>query len=78
MERGEVIRWVNELATTGWDREKPFSIRAIGDSLNRLVTDPHAGGRSRSATASTRPWRSATDHRITRYEKRPPRYAIAP
>jgi hypothetical protein len=69
MERGEVIKWVNELATTGWDRDRPFSIRAIGDALNRLVTDPPAGRRSGSATASTRPWRSATDHRITRHEK---------
>ena len=43
MERGEVIKWVNELAQTGWGRDKPFSIRAIGDALNKLVTDPPAG-----------------------------------
>jgi hypothetical protein len=46
MERGEVIKWVSELATTGWDREKPVNIRAIGDALNRLVTDPPAGRRA--------------------------------
>jgi hypothetical protein len=38
-----VIRRVNELATTGWERDKPFSIRAIGDALNRLVTEPPPG-----------------------------------
>ena len=43
MERGEIIKWVNELAQTGWGRDKPFSIRAIGDALNRLVTEPPAG-----------------------------------
>ena len=43
MERGEIIKWVNELATTIWERDKPFSIRAIGDALNKLVTDPPAG-----------------------------------
>lgn len=37
MERGEIIRWVSELTTTGWGRDKPFSIRAVGDALGRLT-----------------------------------------
>jgi hypothetical protein len=44
MDRGEVIRWVNELATTGWGRAKPFSIRAVGDALRDLV-DGRSPGR---------------------------------
>ena len=37
MERGEVIKWVGELATTGWGRDKPFSIKAVGDALRALT-----------------------------------------
>jgi hypothetical protein len=37
MERGEIIRWVSELATTGWGREKPFSIRSVTNALNTLL-----------------------------------------
>ncbi len=37
MERGEIIRWVSELATTGWGREKPFSIRSVTNALNMLL-----------------------------------------
>jgi hypothetical protein len=44
MERGEVIRWVSELATTGWGRDKPFSIRAVTDALARLAAGD--GGRT--------------------------------
>lgn len=44
MERGEIIRWVSELATTGWGREKPFSIRAVTDALAKLAAGD--GGRS--------------------------------
>jgi hypothetical protein len=43
MERGEIIRWVSELATTGWGREKPFSIRAVTDALAKLAAGD--GGR---------------------------------
>jgi hypothetical protein len=37
MERGEIIKWVSELATTGWDRDKPFSIRAVTNALSALT-----------------------------------------
>ena len=37
MERGEIIRWVSELATTGWGREKPFSIRSVTNALTALL-----------------------------------------
>ena len=37
MERGEIIRWVSELATTGWGREKPFSIRSVTNALGALL-----------------------------------------
>ena len=37
MERGEIIKWVSELATTGWDRDKPFSIRAVTNALGALT-----------------------------------------
>ena len=37
MERGEIIRWVSELATTGWGREKPFSIRSVTNALAALA-----------------------------------------
>lgn len=37
MERGEIIRWVSELATTGWGRDKPFSIRSVTNALNTLL-----------------------------------------
>jgi hypothetical protein len=37
MERGEIIKWVSELATTGWGREKPFSIRSVTNALNTLL-----------------------------------------
>ena len=43
MERGEIIRWVSELAVTGWGREKPFSIRAVTDALAKLAAGD--GGR---------------------------------
>jgi hypothetical protein len=43
MERGEILRWAAELVTTGWGREKPFSIRSVGDALNTLTTDPPPG-----------------------------------
>lgn len=43
MERGEVIKWVNELATTGWGRDKPFSIRAIGDACAKLAEGKEPG-----------------------------------
>lgn len=37
MERGEIIKWVSELAVTGWGREKPFSIRSVTNALAALV-----------------------------------------
>ena len=37
MERGEVIKWASELATTGWGREKPFSIRSVTNALASLT-----------------------------------------
>jgi hypothetical protein len=37
MERGEIIRWVSELATTGWGREKPFAIRSVTNALTALT-----------------------------------------
>jgi hypothetical protein len=37
MERGEIIRWVSELATTGWGRDKPFAIRSVTNALNTLL-----------------------------------------
>jgi hypothetical protein len=37
MERGEIIKWVGELATTGWGRPKPFSIKSVGDALRKLA-----------------------------------------
>lgn len=43
MERGEIIKWVSELATTGWGRDKAFSIRAVTDALARLAAGD--GGR---------------------------------
>jgi len=43
MERGEVIKWANELAQTGWGRAKPFSIRAIGDALKGLAAGEFPG-----------------------------------
>lgn len=44
MERGEIIKWVNELVTTGWGRDKPFSIRQIQNALTALAAG-HEGGR---------------------------------
>lgn len=46
MERGEIIKWVNELVTTGWSRDKPFTIRSITDALTRLT----AGADGRTIT----------------------------
>ena len=43
MERGDVIYWVNELATTGWGRDRPFSIRAIGDACAKLAEGKEPG-----------------------------------
>jgi hypothetical protein len=43
MERGEVIKWANEMAQTGWGRAKPFSIRAIGDALKGLAAGEFPG-----------------------------------
>ena len=37
MERGEIIKWVSELATTGWGRDKPFSIRSVTNALTALL-----------------------------------------
>ena len=37
MERGEIIKWVGELVTTGWGRPKPFSIKSVGDALRKLA-----------------------------------------
>jgi hypothetical protein len=34
---------VNELVTTGWGREKPFSIRSVTDALAKLTAGD--GGR---------------------------------
>jgi hypothetical protein len=36
MERGEIIKWVNELVTTGWARDKPFSLRSVTTALTTL------------------------------------------
>jgi hypothetical protein len=44
MERGEIIKWVSELVTTGWGRDKPFTIRSITDALARLTAG--VGGRA--------------------------------
>jgi hypothetical protein len=35
--RGEIISWVGELATGAWGREKPFTIKAVGDALRDLA-----------------------------------------
>jgi Helicase HerA, central domain len=43
MERGEIIKWVNELVTTGWGRERPFTIRSITSALTALTAGD--GGR---------------------------------
>lgn len=43
MERGEVVKWANELAQTGWGRAKPFSIRAISDALKGLAAGEFPG-----------------------------------
>ena len=43
MERGEIIKWVNELVTTGWGRDKPFTIRSITSALTSLTAGD--GGR---------------------------------
>ncbi len=43
MDRGEIISWVNELATGAWERPKPFSIRAVGDALRDLVDGKSPG-----------------------------------
>jgi Helicase HerA, central domain len=37
MERGEIIKWVGELATTGWGRAKPFHMKSVGDALRALT-----------------------------------------
>jgi hypothetical protein len=37
MERGEIMKWVSELATTGWGRDEPFKIRSITNALNTLL-----------------------------------------
>jgi hypothetical protein len=37
MDRGEIIKWAGELVTTGWGRDKPFSIRSVGDALRGLT-----------------------------------------
>jgi hypothetical protein len=37
MERGEVIKWTSELVTTGWGRDKPFSMRSVGNALADLT-----------------------------------------
>ena len=34
---------MNELATTGWGRDKPFSIRAIGDACAKLAEGKEPG-----------------------------------
>jgi hypothetical protein len=68
MERGEIIKWVNELATI-WGRSKPFSIRAISDALRdlvdgkspgRTVTKPRDGVYRAAAPAGTNPSDQAT------------------
>lgn len=43
MERGEILKWVSELATTGWGRETPFSIRSVTNALAALAEG--GGGR---------------------------------
>jgi hypothetical protein len=37
MERGEIIAGASKVATEEWGRDKPFSIRAIGDALRDLA-----------------------------------------
>jgi hypothetical protein len=37
MQRGEIIKWVGELAVTGWGREKPFGIKSVGNALQKLT-----------------------------------------
>ena len=43
MERGEIIKWVSELATTGWGREKPFSLRSVTTALTMLASGAFPG-----------------------------------
>jgi hypothetical protein len=38
MERGEIIKWVGDLTTTAWEREKPFNVRSISNALKTLTT----------------------------------------
>jgi hypothetical protein len=38
MERGEIIKWVNELVTTGWGRARPFSLRSVTTALTTLCS----------------------------------------
>jgi len=37
MTRGDIIKWVNDLATGAWGRDRPFTIKAVGDALRDLV-----------------------------------------
>jgi hypothetical protein len=37
MDRGEIIKWTSELVTTGWGRDKPFSIRSVTNALSDLT-----------------------------------------
>lgn len=58
MERGEVIKWVGELATTGWGRPKPFGIRSITNALrdlteSGLLVKPRDGVYKRAEAAET-------------------------
>lgn len=39
LNRGEIIKWVGDLATGAWERPKPFSIRSVGDALRSLTGD---------------------------------------
>ena len=39
MQRGDIIAWAGNLATTGWGRDRPFSVKAVGDALKALAGD---------------------------------------
>jgi hypothetical protein len=42
MDRGEVIKWVNDLATGAWERPQGFVLRSITTALKDLADGRYA------------------------------------
>jgi hypothetical protein len=63
MERGEIIKWVNGLAQTGWGRDKPFTIRAIGDACTKLAEGKVPGREVTKPRGGV--YRAVTDSRLS-------------